>query len=219
MKKAFAVLNLFLILALSGCNSSNDDDGGPSENGSSVEAISTGLQTVMSNGVERTYYIKLPEDDSLSLSASSTESLKPLIFAFHGSFASHEAWLGETDRYGFVDEIGNDAIIVMPDALQQSDNNVNWNENYDFLFFEDILAELDRLGLEYDRSRLFVVGHSSGATLTQQIGCFYGDIVRAIATSSGRLTVGSRCTGSIAVIQTNATNDYFGGTVALSLIH
>ena len=57
--------------------------------------------------------------DSPVVSASATETAKPLIFAFHGSFASHEAWIGETDRYGFVDEIGNQAIMVMPDALAQ----------------------------------------------------------------------------------------------------
>jgi poly(3-hydroxybutyrate) depolymerase len=202
IRKTFIGFNLILAVMLAGCDFFDDD--------SSVEPLSTGLQTMESNGVERSYYITVPEEEP----AIAEEPLKPLIFAFHGSFGSHRSWVGESERYdGFVDTVGDKAIMVMPDALQQSEDNINWNENYDFLFFEDLLAELDRRGLEYDRSRIFLTGHSSGASMTQQLACRYGDIVRGIATSSGRITVGSRCTGSVAVMQTSATNDEYGGTV------
>ena len=187
-----------LAALLSGCDLFDSDD---------VEALVTGLQTMQSDGVERSYYIVLPEDDLAGVSASALGDAKPLIVGYHGSFASHQSWVGETDRYGLVDEVGDEAIMVFPDALELSENNVNWNFDYDFLYFEDLLAELERRGLEYDRKRVFVVGHSSGAGMANEIGCRYGDIVRAIAVSSGALISGGSCVGSVAVIQTQGEGD------------
>ncbi len=176
-----------------------------------VAPIETGLQTMESNGVERSYYVVLPEEDPTitpePIPPSPESDAKPLIIGFHGSFASHRSWVGENERYGFVDEVGDGAIMVFPDALALGDGQVNWNFDYDFLFFEDLLAELDRRGLTYDRNRLFIVGHSSGAGMANEIGCLYGDIVRAVAISSGSLISGGSCIGSIAVIQTQGEID------------
>jgi len=187
-----------VVIAVSACNSSDN---------SSDSINESGLQTMQSNGVERSYYIVQPEDDRNSVSAAAIDETKPLIIGFHGSFASHLSWIGETDRYGFVDQVGDEAIMVFPDALKLSENNINWNFDYDFLFFEDLLTELDRRGLQYDKSRLFVVGHSSGAGMANEIGCRYGDIVRAIAVSSGSLISGGSCIGSVGVIQTQGELD------------
>jgi hypothetical protein len=91
--------------------------------------IETGLQTMESNGVERSYYVVLPEEDPTNTPEPvppSTESdPKPLIIGFHGSFASHQSWVGENERYGFVDEVGDGAIMVFPDALALADGQVN----------------------------------------------------------------------------------------------
>jgi poly(3-hydroxybutyrate) depolymerase len=203
-------LFFFIILttALTGCDfgpfDDDDDDNNPPQ---------TGVQTMKSNGVKRSYYLLLPEENPDAVSAtsvsatSSSEELKPLIVGFHGSFASHLSWIGETNRYGLTDFVGNDAIMVFPDALPLSEDNINWNFDYDFLFFEDLLAELERRGVSYDPNRLFVVGHSSGAGMANEIGCRYGDIVRAIAVSSGSLTSGGACIGSVGVIQTQGEAD------------
>jgi polyhydroxybutyrate depolymerase len=192
---------LILAVTLTGCDLFDDDN-------SSVTPLTTGLQSLQSDGVERTYYVVLPEESPATVAAASAgEELKPLIVGFHGSFASHRSWIGETDRYGFVDEVGNDAIMVFPDALLLSENNINWNFDYDFLFFEDLLAELERRGLKYDPNRVFVVGHSSGGGMASEIGCRYGDIVRGIAVSSGALISGGNCVGSVGVIQTHGEQD------------
>ncbi len=211
-----ALARLILLITISflaGCNPFDSDSGnnGGSEDASIAggpDTLSTGLQSMRSNGVERTYYFLDPEPAVATVqSASVQEELKPLIVGFHGSFASHRSWIGDTDRYGLVDQVGDAAIMVFPDALALDANNVNWNFDYDFLFFEDLLAELERRGLKWDPNRVFVVGHSSGAGMASEIGCRYGDFVRAIAVSSGALISGGNCIGSTAVIQTHGEVD------------
>jgi hypothetical protein len=66
--------------------------------------------------------------------ASGTE-LKPLIIGFHGSFASHQSWVGVNERYGFVPEEGDAAVMVFPDAAVLPDGQINWSFETDFLFF------------------------------------------------------------------------------------
>jgi polyhydroxybutyrate depolymerase len=164
--------------------------------------LSTGLRSIVSDGEDRSYYLQLPSDYD-----PEGGQLKPLIVGFHGSFASHQSWVGPNERYGFVPEVGDGAIMVFPDAAVLGDGQINWSFDTDFLLFEDILAELDSLGLQYDRNQLFVTGHSSGAGMAHEVGCLYGDIVRAIAISSGSLISGGSCVGSVGVIQTQGEAD------------
>jgi len=202
------LLALIAVFTLAACHS-DDEDNPPT--------VDTGLQTLQSNGETRSYYVLLPEDNSTAnFNAFGDEGLKPLIIGFHGSFASHRSWVGEGlpdfegRRYDFIDSVGEGAIMVFPDALplgEPPDQQINWNFEYDFLFFEDILAELDRRGLEYDRNRVFVVGHSSGAGMSSEVACRYGDIVRGAAVSSGSLISGGSCVGSVGIIQTQGEMD------------
>ncbi len=187
-------------LLLTACNSSNDDSS------DTVQPLTTGLQTLQSSGIERSYYAIVPPAGNAPVSASANE-LKPLIIGFHGSFGSHLSWVGETDRYGFVEEVGDDAIMIFPDAMELADGQVNWNFDIDFLLFEDILDDLDRRGVEYDRNRVFITGHSSGAGMANEVACLYGDIVRAAAISSGALISTGECVGSVAIIQTQGEAD------------
>ena len=69
-----------LALLLSGCNASNDfpDD----SNNPETPAVSTGLYTMTSAGVERSYYIVMPDDTTMQVSASAIDELPPLIVGF-----------------------------------------------------------------------------------------------------------------------------------------
>jgi polyhydroxybutyrate depolymerase len=165
------------------------------------EPLTTGLHSVTSRGAERTYYVQLPTDYDPDAS-----QLKPLIVGFHGSFGSHTAWVGSNPSYTFVDVVGDGAIMVFPDALPQGGGAPNWNFEYDFDYFDDLIAELNAKGLAYDHNKLFITGHSSGGGMAHEVGCRFGDSVRAIAVTAGSL-ISNQCTGSIGVIQVQGEAD------------
>ena len=194
-------------LLFSACT--HDEDGEPSL--PSSEELVSGLKTMMSGDRERSYYLQLPGEyiyraEQSRVSLGNGSEPKPLIIGFHGSFGSYKRWIGDDRAYDFVDIVGDDAIMVFPNATQLADGQVNWNFEFDFEFFQDLIAELNRLELNYDLRRVFVVGHSSGAGMAQEIGCRFGDIVRAIAASSGSL-ISTTCVGAIGVIQTQGEVD------------
>jgi hypothetical protein len=95
---------------------------------------------------------------------------------------------------------------VFPDALLLGAGGINWNFEYDFDYFANLIDKLDYRGLAYNRNELFVTGHSSGAGMANEVGCRFGDIVRAIAISSGSL-ISNQCIGSVAVIQSQGEAD------------
>ncbi|MFC1670930.1 alpha/beta hydrolase family esterase [Spirochaetota bacterium] len=146
----------------------------------------TGMQTIISNGVERTYFLQMPGDYNPSMAD------KPLVMAFHG-----------TGGYWwdfFLENIGDDAIMVYPYSI-----TYRWNYDDDFQYFEDILADLDEK-IVYNKNKLFLTGYSSGAGIAHELGCRYGDIVRAIAPVAGSL-LSNECVGSVGVMQIQGTYD------------
>jgi predicted esterase len=166
-----------------------------------------GLQQLESGGAERSYYIKLPADygSTYQVSAEVVATRKPLLIAFHGTGGSYQRWVGP-NAYDLADVVGEEAIMVFPNALPDANGSPQWSYAVDFGFFEDLLADLDARGVEYDPNRVFVTGHSSGGGFAHEIGCRYGDIVRAIAPSAGALISGS-CVGSVAVLMSQGVND------------
>jgi predicted esterase len=165
----------------------------------------TGLKTIMSNGVERSFWLQVPAD------YDPHTANKPLLIGFHGSGGSHDIWFN-----GFADlpdYIGNDAIMVFPDALDDGAGITRWNSRYDHLFFADLLAELDTL-VVHDENRLFVTGHSNGAVLANEVGCLFGDIIRGIAPVAG--AIGPQdCIGSVAALLIHGENDHFTPTLGI----
>ncbi|MGI9309754.1 MAG: hypothetical protein ACR2P6_10865 [Gammaproteobacteria bacterium] len=70
------------------------------------ETLETGLRTMQSTDGERSYYLLLPDD------YDPNNDDRPLLVGFHGSFGSHQAWVGPNAFYDMVDVVGNDAIMV-----------------------------------------------------------------------------------------------------------
>ena len=196
------VRKLIVIVAvvfLAGCYPFDDDDPSP------AQPIETGLQTMVSDDREREYYVQLPSD------YESAGDSKALLLAYHGSCGYYENWVSGTNPNNpglatLDDAVGDDAIIIYMQALPNLDGCNQWDITYDYLAFEDLLVELERRGLQWNRNKLFVTGHSSGAAIAHELGCFYGDIVRGIAPQAGSLTSNS-CVGSVAVIQSQGVND------------
>lgn len=163
----------------------------------------SGVHELVSQGMNRSYYIDIPGDYSVAAEP------KPILFMFHGTGGTYRNFLPGgiyTDEGADLrQKVGNDAIIVIPNALPGEDGVNQWNYSYDFNFFQDLLAELKGT-LVFDNRRIFATGHSSGAGFVNELGCRYGDILRGIAPSSGALTSTS-CTGGVAVMQIQSRND------------
>jgi len=200
MQPARGLIIIFLSCLLLGCPGS-DDTVGPlclmTDFCAETNPITTGLYNIESEGRTREFYVKVPTDY-----ANSPEP-KPLLFAYHGTGGSYELWLDGS--YDLADEVGDGAIMVFLQATQDHNEINQWDYAFDLQYFEDVLNRLRR-GIEFDAKRIFVTGHSSGGGMAHDLGCNYGDIVRAIAPHAAILK-SFVCTGSVAVLQTHGSND------------
>jgi len=161
----------------------------------------TGVQTIISNGVEREYYLKFPENyDSITS--------YPLIFAFHGFTGDYTNF---TEGYYDLQEVvGNEAILVYPNALEIN-GKTQWDieSESDLIFFDDLYSELET-NLCFDKRKVFATGHSNGAVFTNTLGCRRGDVLRAIGPVSGIFLENysdQACIGQVASITMHGDND------------
>ena len=73
-KRVLTLLILLAAMVLAGCNSSDDFD---SDTDTQNPALATGLKTLVSDGEERSYYLLMPGDTSMEVSASAADDPKP----------------------------------------------------------------------------------------------------------------------------------------------
>jgi len=152
---------------------------------------------MLSHGIERVYYVKLPEN------YNSSDSHYPLIFAFHGLTGDYTNWT--EGYYNLQDVVGDQAILVYPNALLKNGLS-QWDYDNDLPFFDDLYAELEQ-NLCFDTRKVFAVGHSNGAGMTHTLGCQRGNVLRAIAPVAGSLLNYESCSGQVAVMMTHGSND------------
>lgn len=157
--------------------------------------LTTGEQTLVSNGIERVYYLKLPSNYS-------GQNAYPLIFAFHGLGGDYTTF--SEGYYDLQEVVGEDAILVYPNALVTIDL-AQWDYENDLVFFDDLYAALGE-NLCFDKRKVFAVGHSNGAGMTHILGCQRGNVLRAIAPVAGRLDYND-CIGQVAVSMIHGSND------------
>ena len=209
---------LFLLVAIFGLTGCNDDAGEPV--GQPVVPLESGLQTVMSGGVERQFFLALTGaagqagtasvgagmsqvavvgDGMSQVAAHDNDADRPLIFALHGYTGRYTNFVGETRVYDLIDVIGDHAVFVAPQALEDGGGNPIWGGEADLDFFVDMLREFSERGLEYDNNKIFLFGHSNGAGFAHELACKHGDIFRGLAAFAGNLT-SNDCIGSVAVM-------------------
>ena len=167
--------------------------------------FTTGERTIISNNVERVYYLKLPENYN-------PRTPYPLIFAFHGATGDYTSFT--EGYYNLQSVVGEEAILVYPNGLANEAGLTQWNNDIDLIFFDDLFSELDT-HLCFDKSKVFAVGHSAGAGFVHTLGCKRGDVLRAIAPVAGSLLDHNDCIGQVAVMQIHGKNDF---TVPLGMI-
>lgn len=137
-------------------------------------------------GVGRAWSIRLPENYD-------PQRAYPLVFMFHGCSNA-------TNNVPMERVAGSDAVLVRGTGIS---SNVCWDFSAtgpDVEFFDAMLATVEA-SLCIDRQRVFSVGYSSGAWLTNTLACVRGEVLRAGGTVSGGNVNGSRtCAGEVARI-------------------
>lgn len=148
---------------------------------------SSALEVVSVAGQTRQLIVDLPP--------TATGEPLPLILAFHGRTNSN----AQVRRYYDLRSSSFPALLVYPAALPQ-ENAYSWWQGPagGALFFDGLLDTLLR-SYCVDLSRLFVVGHSLGATMANEIACLRGELLRGLASLAGGRPQGP-CQGKVAAM-------------------
>ena len=158
-------------------------------------------RTIDLDGVTREYLVAVPQSYNPAKSHA-------LIFGFHGSGGTRE----QLRRYMNLEQPANgEAIHIYPSGLPQSPGDVaEWNlgQNSPDLVLVDRLLEQYAGELCIDRKRIYATGHSFGGCMSNAIGCFRGNVFRAIAPVAGcGPSQNARCVGKIAALQIHSPKD------------
>lgn len=100
----------------------------------------------------------------------------PLIFAFHGRTNSN----AQVQRYYNIDDAAEwNAIIIYPSALPENSTPRSRNITRDAALFDQIVTDFSE---KYciDTNRIFAMGHSLWAYMTNSLACVRADKLRAI---------------------------------------
>ena len=123
-----------------------------------------------------------------------------LVIAFHGRTNDS----AQVRRYFDLDEALPDALIVYPSGVRAG-SGFTWSAAGDapgqLRDFELVDAIIDRFGATrcIDLDRVFVVGHSLGASFANSVACHLADRIRAVASVAGGIQ-GATCRGGSAAL-------------------
>jgi polyhydroxybutyrate depolymerase len=145
-------------------------------------------------GRERALIVAIPE-------GYRPDAPLPLVVAFHGRTSPAE----RVRRYYGLEGEGPPAIFVYPGALPAGDGRFSWQDPgdragalRDFALFDRVL---ETMAATYclDRERVFVVGHSLGASFANDLACARGDRIRGVAAVGGGISR-APCAGEVAAL-------------------
>lgn len=124
-------------------------------------------------GANRTYLRLVP-------AAYDKDQPLGLVVVLHGSGGSGQI---AHDKFKLQNQGAGQFVFLYPDALPAQGGEPRWDptmDSVDYAFF-DAIVETAEQELCIDRDRLFVTGFSLGARFTSMLGCYRGDVIRAIA--------------------------------------
>jgi len=157
MKLSFAFLAFMLVLVLV-----------------SPAAFSKGTSTkerIISNKKERVYYLFVPENNAAKP--------LPVLILLHGSnrngFSLVEKWKDLAQKEGI--------LLVGPDASDSS----HWSTGPDGPEFLRDIVEALKLNYRIDQRRVYLFGHSAGATFALYMSVFESEYFAATAIHAGAL--------------------------------
>jgi poly(3-hydroxybutyrate) depolymerase len=163
--------------------------------------VATGVltgQTITVAGQTRTYVLSVPTG------YTGTTPLA-LVLVWHGANLS-----GNLARalFNLESKSNGAAIFVYPDGVAAGGWDLS-SGSADFQLFKALVAYATS-NYCIDSNRIFSTGHSTGAVMSSDLGCYYGDMLRAVAPVDGTPPgVGGNltCTGKVAAWIAHGEND------------
>jgi poly(3-hydroxybutyrate) depolymerase len=145
----------------------------------SAAKFTTGLQSLTSDGIERSYWVEMPANYD-------PNKTYPVVIGLHWRGGSADEVRGWSGFFGLKNEYGNNAIFVAPQGLDAGWAN---SGDRDIRFMRSMISQVQQ-GACTDTQRVFATGFSFGGMMSNAIGCQMGDVVRAIAPMAGSLWSG-----------------------------
>ncbi len=158
-------------------------------------------RTIDVAGTPRAYLVAVPQGYDL-------QQPHALVFGFHGSGGDRE----QLRRYlNLEGPAGGRAVFIYPSGVPQSatSTTAEWGlsaSSPDLVLVDELIAQYTG-ELCVDRTRIFATGHSFGGCFTNALGCFRGDVFRAIAPVAGCGPSGAKCVGRVAALQIHSPKD------------
>jgi polyhydroxybutyrate depolymerase len=160
--------------------------------GKGIAAPADGYHDIDVGGVARRFILHVPPEYDGTRAA-------PLILAFHSKGDDATQW--DSFHFRFADAAGAANVLVymeaLPDATLMGDRSFERDFADDLSYTDTVLGWLGE-NVCFDKSRVFAVGHSNGATFVQTLGCRRGDVVRAVAMHAGQAGLVTECKGPVA---------------------
>jgi poly(3-hydroxybutyrate) depolymerase len=155
-------------------------------------------QTITVGGQARTYVLSVPRNYDPSTPLA-------LVFGWHGHGGNGN---GARQSDAIEPSAAGGSIFVYPDGLGAA-GSTDWDYSATGRDVELFDTLVDYLTSTYcvDRARIFSTGGSAGAYFTNALGCFRGDVLRAIAPVAGGLVNPSNCVGNVGAWVAHASND------------
>jgi poly(3-hydroxybutyrate) depolymerase len=162
-------------------------------------------ETIESQGKKRTYYLVVPDQ-------ATVEHPAPLLLVLHGSgrngLSLVEKWKDLAIKEGIV--------LVGPDAI----NTDGWNVPADGPDFLQVLVSELKSKYPIDSRRMYLFGHSAGATFALYMGLLESEYFAAVAIHAGALRhddgpIVERATRKIPIYIQVGTVDQFFPLVAV----
>jgi poly(3-hydroxybutyrate) depolymerase len=156
--------------------------------------------TIDVDGTLREYMLVLPD-------GYDHDTPYPLVFGWHGLGGHSEL---AQSIYQLETYWPAPAIVVYPQGLPQVGPDTGWdlNENGVDMAFFDAMATSFANELCVDLDRIYTMGFSFGAYMSNHLACYRGDYLRGMAAvSGGGPFPGDTCQGPVAAMIVHGTED------------
>jgi polyhydroxybutyrate depolymerase len=184
---AFLLLTLsFWLVSCGGGGSTIGTGGGGGGTGGGPPCnaqAGTTCESLLSNGVTRTYLLHVP--------ANFQKNSGALVIALHGSGSTGLAMESLTGFSTLADQVG--FAVAYPDGVVETSTGLtDWGYFFndftdDVSFFRQLIPTL-QASVAPDPKKIFVTGHSAGAFMSHRLGVELSDLVAGIGVVEGAIS-------------------------------